>query len=335
MRNRSIVLAAILILSLTSWSAFALRTSDDHDEALDWRTDRQAYESVRRVPPPPVSVLAAGSFERFDIAPGDLRQRVSELSGDAPVRLEGIEVRIQERRSETGKSKARKHLSNLYRDAGFEVSLQTYSFGNNFVAEKKGTDPASKVLILTSHLDSVQCPGADDDGTGTVSAWAIARALANREFTHTLRIVAFDQEEQGLIGSFRYVQSLTAEERARILGVINLEMTAYHSKGDGGFHTIDCDRGDSVFLSESLQSAITALQLPLTRVSACTNRSDHASFWRANIPAIVVAQNFFGGDANPCYHKACDRPDVLNFEYMARLTQAVASTTSHLLVPTR
>lgn len=334
MKKRSLALATFLILSLSSWSAFALREQDDHDEALDWRTDQAAYESVRRIPAPALSALSAGSFESFEIDPAILKQRVSELSGDAPVRLDGVDVRIQERRSETGKANARKHLSNLYREAGFEVSSHTYSFGNNLIAEKKGADP-SKVLILTSHLDSVQCPGADDDGTGTVSAWAVANALADRRFTHTLRIVAFDQEEQGLIGSFRYVQSLSPEEKSRILGVINLEMTAYHSKGDGGFHTIDCDRGDSVFLSETLQSAITALKLPLTRVSACTNRSDHASFWRANIPAIVVAQNFFGGDANPCYHKACDRPEGLNFEYMARITRAVASTTSHLLEPVR
>ena len=311
-----------------------MREHENHDDALDWRTDQAAYESVRKIPAPSFSALSAERFEFFDIDPALLKQRVSELSGEAPVRLDGVELRIQERRSETGKANARKHLANLYQEAGFEVSAHTYSFGNNLVAEKKGKD-ASKILILTSHLDSVQCPGADDDGTGTVSAWAVARALAGRQFTHTLRIVAFDQEEQGLIGSFRYVQSLSPEEKSRILGVINLEMTAYHSKGDGGFHTIDCDRSDSVFLSETLQSAITALQLPLTRVAACTNRSDHASFWRANIPAIVVAQNFFGGDANPCYHKACDRPEGLNFEYMARITRAVASTTSHLLEPLR
>ena len=332
MKKRSLVVATFLILSLSSWSASALREQEDHDDSLDWRTDRAAYESVRKIEPPAVSSLSAGRFESFEVDPAVLKQRVSELSGEAAVRLDGAEVRILERRSETGKANARKHLSNLYRDAGFEVSSHTYSFGNNLIAEKRGTDP-SKVLILTSHLDSVQCPGADDDGTGTVSAWAVANALADRKFTHTLRIVAFDQEEQGLIGSFRYVQSLSQEEKSRILGVINLEMTAYHSKGDGGFHTIDCDRGDSVFLSETLQSAISALKLPLTRVAACTNRSDHASFWRASIPAIVVAQNFFGGDANPCYHKACDRTDGLNFDYMARITQAVASTTAHLLAP--
>jgi hypothetical protein len=66
--------------------------------------------------------------------------------------------------------------------------------------------------------------------------------------------------------------------------------------------------------------------IPLKKIDACTNRSDHAVFWEYDRPAIVVSQNFFGGDGNPCYHRTCDTVQKVNWTYMEKMTRAAANT---------
>jgi hypothetical protein len=85
-------------------------------------------------------------------------------------------------------------------------------------------------------------------------------------------------------------------------------------------------------MSQAMESAISWHKLGLTKVAGCTKRSDHASFWKAKIPAIVISENFFGGDSDKCYHKACDKFDSrLDFNYMEKIGTSVATTVYELL----
>jgi len=77
--------------------------------------------------------------------------------------------------------------------------------------------------------------------------------------------------------------------------------------------------------------SVFELGLNLRKVPACTNRSDHASFWRYNKPAIVVSQNFFGGDSTPCYHRTCDRIDMIDFDYMTKITKALSHAVANVV----
>lgn len=256
-----------------------------------------------------------------------LKEKLSELSGAVPVMLNGREERITERRSAGGRTLARAWLRKQYEELGFTVTDVAYrsglSQGVNVVAERAGED-TSKFLILSAHYDSVGNAGADDDGAGTVSALAIAKALAQTPLKYNLRVLAFDQEENGLVGSSAYAKALNdAGQMTNLVGLINIEMTGYDADGDGAFHAIHCNENTSSVLSDYINRVIARDPLQLQIVNACTNRSDHAAFWRYNAPAIVVSENFFGGDSNPCYHMACDKVDKVNFDYMTRLTTAL------------
>jgi hypothetical protein len=265
-----------------------------------------------------------------------LRDRLSELSGAVPVTLNGREERITERRSANGRTLARAWMRQQYEALGFTVTEEAYgsalSQGVNLIAEKAGAD-TSKYLVLSSHYDSVGNAGADDDGAGTVSALAIARALAGSPLKYNLRVVAFDQEENGLVGSAAYARTLNGNGGfAGLIGVINIEMTGYDADGDGAFHAIHCNENTSSELSGFLNRVVARDPLGLKIEQACTNRSDHASFWRYNKPAIVVSQNFFGGDSNPCYHASCDKVDKVNFDYMQRLTTALMRAVADMML---
>jgi Zn-dependent M28 family amino/carboxypeptidase len=145
-------------------------------------------------------------------------------------------------------------------------------------------------------------------------------------------VVAFDEEEIGLVGSRAYVSSLRSRgELAQLIGAINLEMLAYQSRDDGAFHVIDCEENESDRLAQVFrQIAAADGELGLRPERACTNRSDHASFWRAGIPAVVVSENFFGGDGNPCYHRSCDQFNRINISYLTRMTSLVARAVATL-----
>lgn len=285
---------------------------------------------------PRFSVNAFASDNEFvksiDIDPAFLEQKLKEFSGAVPVTVGTRTFTITERKSEQGRKDARAWLRAQYEALGYTVTDIEYgslfSKGTNLTAERTGKDP-SKYLVLSAHLDNVGYAGADDDGAGTISALAVATALKDYQLKYNLRVVAFDQEESGLVGSTAYAKYLNDHNAyGGWLGDINLEMTAYDSDDDGGYHVIDCGENTSADLTGLIDRVVARDTLQLDHVAACTNRSDHASFWRYNKPAIVISENFFGGDENPCYHRSCDKVDGLNWNYMTKITTAVARATA-------
>jgi hypothetical protein len=262
-----------------------------------------------------------------------LETKLAEFSGATPTILNGKEVTIAERRSSAGRINARAWLRREYEALGFTVVEQPYGSrgASNVVAERRGRD-ASRYLVLSAHLDNVGNAGADDDGSGTVSVLAAAQALSATELAYTLRVVAFDEEEAGLVGSAAYAKALDTQTHwDGFVGNVSVEMTGYDGNDDGAFHVIDCNENTSAALSAAVVQVVGRDPLRLHRADACTNRSDHASFWRYDQPSIVISQDFFGGDDNPCYHKACDRVGGVNFDYMTRMATALARATEEFI----
>ena len=52
-----------------------------------------------------------------------------------------------------------------------------------------------------------------------------------------------------------------------------------------------------------------------------TRLSDHASFWDAGWPALMVTDTAFF--RNPHYHLPSDRIDTLDFSFMAQLVESL------------
>jgi hypothetical protein len=281
---------------------------------------------------PSLDVRDIGTKANIPVA--DLKRRVEQLAGSLPVEVNGKSQTIRDRGSNEGKALARAFLKSQLQSSGFTVQEANYSGGVNLVAERIGNDP-SRFVMITGHLDSVYNAGADDDASGVVSAWSIAEYLATMNLKHSVRFVAFDQEEIGLVGSEALAEQMnSAGAFDGLLGVFNIEMTGYDSDNDGAMHIIDCRENTSARLTALVETAVSAGRFSLKKIDACTNRSDHASFWQYDQPAIVVSQNFFGSpaDSNPCYHRSCDKPDKMNFEYMAKLTNAMADAIASVVV---
>lgn len=259
---------------------------------------------------------------------GMLTKHVNILSGVEPFKNDGRDTSIPERGSEGTRKLTNSYMVSYYRSLGLEADVRCYTStfykGCNVEATKWGRD-RNKVLLVTSHLDSVRNAGADDNGTGTATVMEAARLMANLDTAVSVRFVSFDQEELGLIGSENYAKQY-GRSTPQIVGVVNMDMIGYDSDNDGAIHIMDCGRQDSIPMAKRAEDVNRDLGLGLKRVSACTDRSDHASFWELNIPAIVISENFFGRDSNVCYHKACDKTDKMNMPYFFKVASLVVNT---------
>lgn len=317
---------------------------DQGDEEQD-PEDQENNEDVVDTPPKVIPTAGQildqpGTLALIQADQAFIEQKMREFTGAMPVLIADTQQTLGSRNNRQGKDLALEFLRQEYEALGFVVSLDNYGTGVNFIAEKKGKSAESRVLVLGAHYDSVATVGADDDASGIIGSLAIAQALVNMEFDYTLRVLAFDEEELGLIGSTSYGNSIQANnETGQIIGAIILEMLGFDGNNDSAFHIVDCrfigdedlPEGNSGKLSQVVLNAINLSASALQRNDACTDRSDHTSFWNQNIPAVVLSQDFFGGDSNPCYHDACDTIEMIDYTFMASITSAAAMTVASLL----
>ncbi|MCA9680564.1 MAG: M28 family peptidase [Myxococcales bacterium] len=113
----------------------------------------------------------------------------------------------------------------------------------NIIGVLPGSAPAEsrKRIYIGAHMDhlglgtsSSLAPGehaihngADDNASGVAVILAMAAGLAKipqSQRPHDLVFVAFGAEEMGLLGSKHLVEALSAEERGRILAMLNFDM---------------------------------------------------------------------------------------------------------------
>jgi aminopeptidase YwaD len=171
-------------------------------------------------------------------------------------------------------------LKRLAQQGGARVRVQVKEeqfTSQNVIAEKPGSGQG--VVIIGGHYDSVPgVAGAGDNASGMAVVLTVARETAGRQYPFTLRFMGFGAEELGLIGSSRYVESLSAEERGRIRAVLNLDVV-------GG--PVSLAVGGDGQLGSRMRELASGLGLSLGTAPGDTG-SDHLPFIRAGIPAVII-----------------------------------------------
>jgi len=99
--------------------------------------------------------------------------------------------------------------------------------GRNVVATAPGTLYPEWIFLIGAHYDTIPLGvGSIDNATGMASLLEIAHYFGNHPPAYTIRFVAFDGEELGLIGSgYHYLQSALSGDLERSLLMLNLDMT--------------------------------------------------------------------------------------------------------------
>ncbi len=229
----------------------------------------------------------------------------------------------------------------------------------NYESTKHGSSKPSNIIIMDAHYDSAaNSPGADDNGSGVVGVLEAMRILSEYSFKKSIRFLFFDLEEAGLVGSNVYA-STQLNKRDSLKAVINFEMIGYYSDlpntqdFPAGFNVLFPDaynevlannrRGDfiinvgntnSLNLKNSFHNntktlvpdlKIISLEVPGNgSIAPDLRRSDHATFWDRNIPALMITDgaNF----RNKNYHTPRDSTPYLNFQFMANVVKASMAT---------
>ncbi len=209
----------------------------------------------------------------------------------------------------------------------------------NVVATIDGLIYPGREFLITGHYDDVSedpynwAPGADDNASGTVSLLTSASILKEYYLVNTVKFVAFAGEEQGLLGSAAYAEE--AYNRGdTILGVVNFDMIAYDGNGDDiievhcGYPSENQALAD-IFISTISDYGLNLISQKIT--GGATDRSDHASFWDYNFPAILGIEDF--DDFNPHYHSTDDRVFAFDTAYYVDFTKAAVASISILANP--
>ncbi|TVQ08662.1 MAG: M28 family peptidase [Leptolyngbya sp. DLM2.Bin27] len=215
---------------------------------------------------------------------------------------------------------------------------------HNWVINLPGQDPSRPPILVGAHYDSVPgSPGADDNATGVAVLLELARAFAAQPGKSPLRLVAFDLEELGFVGSRHYAQAL--HQRGAPLGLmLSLEMLGYcchrpHSQQyPPGLERLYPNRGNYIAQIGPWQSIPTMVRLwrgfraagvrsqwlpVVNRGQAVpdSRRSDHVPFWDLGYPAILVTDT--ANLRNPHYHRATDTLDTLDLAFLTQVCQGL------------
>ena len=199
---------------------------------------------------------------------------------------------------------------------------------------------AAHTVVLGAHLDHLGYNqdknaldingdirnGADDNASGTAALIELAKLLKKApkqtdEYNkNNYLIIHFSAEELGLIGSKYWLENPTIKTSFNYM--VNMDMVGRYDAAKkmslGGY-------GTSSKWAEIIQKTPTPLLYTID--SAGTGPSDHASFYRKDMPVLFM---FTGSHAD--YHKATDDWDKINYigqKDILRFVQNIVKTTNN------
>jgi len=143
----------------------------------------------------------------------------------------------------------------------------------------------SKRLAFSSHYDIVEgAGGANDNGSGVAVCLEIIRQFVENKLNSAIRIIFFDMEEEGMIGSFSYVFDFVVDD---ISGLINLDLV-----GTGNNLAIwPVNPDEKNFLIKKIEASALANNIKYTRLEHfITDIADHIPFQAIElVPAYTLS----------------------------------------------
>ncbi len=115
-----------------------------------------------------------------------------------------------------------------YESLGYtDIVEQPFSYSgdttNNIIVTKTGTLYPNTFLIIDAHYDTINGPGTNDNGSGTVLIMELARLLKDVDTEYSIKFIHFSGEEPGLIGSNYYVDNTVVPQNLDISLVFNID----------------------------------------------------------------------------------------------------------------
>jgi hypothetical protein len=205
---------------------------------------------------------------------------------------------------------------------------------DNVIGLLKGSDPllSRQYVLVTAHYDHLGVngqgevfPGANDDGSGTVSLIEIAKALAalRPHPRRSIVFIAFFGEEEGSLGS-RYYACHPVFALAQTVADLNLEQVGRTDSSTGPQMSNASLTGfDYSSITGTLQRAGALTGVRVYRTPGSEEyflRSDNATFAEHGIPAPTIVVAFDFAD----YHATGDTWPKIDYGNLAKVDRMIA-----------
>ncbi len=194
-----------------------------------------------------------------------------------------------------------------------DVTIYTIPTGDRYkqpsVIAKIGTGTDAGIVI-GAHMDTLQAsfgkkPGADDDGSGSVTALEAARTImtSGLTFKKPIYFMWYSAEEMGLVGS-HYVVAEFKKRNIPVAGVMHFDMTGFAYQKDPAIWLMTdyVNKDLTAFVAELVK---TYVKQPVNYTRCGYACSDHASWSQAGFAAVLPAEAKFE-NTNPAMHSAND-----------------------------
>lgn len=263
-------------------------------------------------PPPPSRSPADGTIARM----------VASVSGE---RIDEQVQRLQDFGSRFSLhdscAAAGRFIQREFGDLGLDsVFVHNFrdKYNGNVVAVKRGIREPRRIIVIGGHYDSVNwdfddCPGADDNASGTACVLECARALSPYAFERTIVFVAFCGEEQGLLGSEAFAAD-AASRGDEIVAMVCVDMIGYLAADDTEDMDVISNDSSEWLRDRTIDVAATYVpELPAVKGSLRPfAASDHVSFWNNGYDAILFHED--SDQSSPYLHTS---DDVVGVSYVA------------------
>lgn len=236
---------------------------------------------------------------------------------------------------------------------GWIVKSQAYETNGgtvrNLIVEQLGQARTKPCIVIGAHYDSVLgTPGADDNASGVAGLIESVRLLKNYSNQRTICFAAFAHEEPPYfltrwMGSRQYAK-LLQRDKTNVQVMFSLEMIGYAGDTFKQSYPFPFLRqlgrypkhGNYIALVSNLRTRqITKIVLDAMQ-GGCNIGveslaapgflpplflSDHAAFWKAGYPAIMVTDTAFLRNSH--YHRGGDTDDTLNYDFLAEVVKGM------------
>lgn len=316
-------LAGVAHVHLATGSAWVVEVPADRAEAFgaldlcrEWLpldVPPAGWDRVRPLPVAPLAAKDAALKTTFvnQISQPAIFQTIQEISGAALFWYNSALQSVNNRHISSAKhTLAADYMASKFTALGYTVTFEPFTQGGytcrNIVATKLGTVTPSEYVVVGGHYDSISqstgtsAPGAEDNGSGSAVVLELARIAAGRNFERSIQFVLFDAEEQGLIGSQRFVNTAVSEGRNIIAAIIH-DMVAYYSANYAM-------RIEGQTPWEWLMTIMAGNVDTFTDIGRQKDYyswgSDHVPFQNAGIPAFLSID--YDYEVYPGYHRTTD-----------------------------
>jgi hypothetical protein len=262
---------------------------------------------------------------------------VRELSGDVQTIINGTPYTIVSRhKNNASNDMAADYIKQKLNSYGLTTYDQWWSStGRNVYGIQSGSMYPNKQYIICAHYDDMPsgttAPGADDNASGTAAVLEAARIFTQYDSKYTIIYALWDEEEQGLVGSAYYAQQ-AALAGDSIMGVINMDMIAWDSDNDSVVEIHVRPVANSLALKDKIVEVNTTYSIGLTPSvqNPGTTASDQASFWNNGYSALLLIEEYYGGDFNAYYHTTNDLVVHFNQPYYLKISKVALGTAAVL-----